>query len=124
MFNCWKAEPEERPDFINLEEKLSKILMDKVGIVQPMHMLGFLIIHERAGETRKPWSGRDKVLDFNGSVLDIISNNFNSTFSSYQITNSEFMKRAGRAATIFSVGWCMQVKYLKNNVKLLNEFEN
>lgn len=42
MFNCWKAEPEERPDFINLEEKLSKILMDKVGIVQPMHMLGFL----------------------------------------------------------------------------------
>ena len=33
MFDCWKAEHEERPSFEALEEKLTKILIAQVGNV-------------------------------------------------------------------------------------------
>ena len=39
MLECWETEPEERPDFQTVEEKLRKILMDKVGGVHAIRAL-------------------------------------------------------------------------------------
>ena len=39
MLECWETEPEERPDFQTVEEKLRKILLDKVGGVHTIRAL-------------------------------------------------------------------------------------
>ena len=39
MLECWKTEPDERPDFQTVEEKLRKILMDRVGGVDAIRAL-------------------------------------------------------------------------------------
>ena len=43
MLECWKTEPEERPDFQTVEEKLRKILMDRVGGVHGIRALDLII---------------------------------------------------------------------------------
>ena len=37
MMDCWKAEPDERPSFEVLQEKLTKILRDQVRNLLQVH---------------------------------------------------------------------------------------